>query len=127
MIEHLLTLPCTLVLRTSTGATNDHGEEVMSTQEVDTVCEFQQRGRTEPTTEGASARTTGDQGDLSVTSWLLVLPAGCPAVDSGDQVVIGDLIYEFVGAPWRARNPVTGVESHVECTVVRTAGQDTPS
>lgn len=112
-IQQLLTRPCTITRRTASNATDDYGNVTRVTTTVETVCELQQRERSEP----------GDQGEFSDTSWLLILPAGT-AIDTGDQVTVDSRGYELVGDPWPARNPLTGAESHIEATVRRTAGED---
>lgn len=77
---------------------------------VETVGELQQRQRNEP----------GDQGELSDTHWLLILPAGT-ALGTADTVTVGDDDYEVVGDPWPVHNPRTGEEHHLEATLRRTA------
>jgi hypothetical protein len=79
---------------------------------VVTTGELQQTQRTEPVAEG----------ELSVTTWLLVLPAGT-TIDTGDGVSVDGSVYEVVGDSWRARNPRTRLESHVEATLKRTGGE----
>jgi hypothetical protein len=79
---------------------------------VVTIGELQQTQRTEPVAEG----------ELSVTTWLLVLPAGT-VIDTGDGVIADGSVYEVIGDSWRARNPRTRLESHVECTIKRTGGE----
>lgn len=110
-LSKLLNRTCTLILRDLSGTVDDYGNPVPSERTITTVCELQQRQRTEP----------GDQGEVSDTTWLLVLPAGT-TIDTGDAVEVAGERYELVGAPWPARNPRTGLESHVEATVRRTAG-----
>lgn len=112
-LSTLLNRPCTLLLRETTGTINDDGIEEHDAERYDTVCELQQQQRREPT----------DQGELSDTTWLLILPAGT-MIDTGDAVEIDGELYELVGAPWRVRNPRTTSESHVECTLRRTAGAE---
>lgn len=115
MLTTIINRPCTLVLRDGTGTVDDDGEEVIQTTSVETVCELQQRSRSED----------DQQGELSDTTWALYLLPGIinDAVDSGDAVVIDGAVYEVVGKPWAARNPLTQATSHIEATVRRTAGQ----
>lgn len=111
-ISTLLTRTCTITRRSSTaGTTDDYGNLTGTTSTTSTVCELQQRAASEQE----------EQGELSDTSWLLVLPAGT-GIDTGDKITVDGQAFEMVGAPWPARNPRTGVESHLECTVRRTAG-----
>lgn len=115
-LSTLLNRECILLLRDPTGSTDDYGNDVTTTSNVDTVCELQQKRRDED----------DDQGETSDTHWLLILPAGTQ-IDTGDAVQIDGQVYELVGAPWEARNPRTGAASHIECTVRRTAGSEDAS
>ena len=108
-IASLLTLPCTIVRRSPTGTEDDYGNEIPGESTVSTLCELQQRQR------GETEETVSD------TSWLLVLPADTD-VDSADVVIVAGKEYEMAGDPWVVRDPETGVLSHTEATVVRTAG-----
>jgi hypothetical protein len=114
-LSMLLNRPCTITRRSASSTQIDaSGDAVISTSTVTTVCELQQSPRhadAEPANEG----------ELSDTQWLLVLPAGT-VIDTGDKVTVDGQAFEMYGAPWPARNPRTGVASHVECTVRRTAG-----
>lgn len=114
VISQLLTRPVT-ISRRSPGAADDYGNATSTTATVQTVGELQQRSRSEP----------GDQGEVSDSGWLLVLPAGT-AIDTSDTVTVGGQVFEVTGDPWHARWPRTGVESHVEATVRRVAGAATP-
>jgi hypothetical protein len=95
---------------------NAYGDEVPDTDEIETVGELQQQQRSEP----------GGEGELSATRWLLILPAGTD-VRTGDSVEVDGATYELTGDPWPARNPLTQADSHVEATVVRTAGSEEQS
>jgi hypothetical protein len=110
-IAQLINRPCTLVRRVETGTEDDFENIGPDEDFVDTVCEIQQQRRDEPATEG----------ELSVTSWLVIFPAGTE-VKSGDAVLIDDAEFELVGAPWHARNPRTKQEHHVEATAKQTRG-----
>lgn len=112
MLSTLLNRPCTITRRTQSGDVDAYGDAVDGTATASTVCELQQRQRSElPGVE------------VSDTTWLLILPAGTD-IDTGDKVTVTDTgeAFEMVGDPWPARNPRTGVESHVEATVRRVAG-----
>lgn len=115
-LEQLLNRPCTLLLRDSTGETDEYGNAKTGTTSVETVCELQQQRRDEP----------DDQAETSDTTWLVILPAGTE-IDTGDAVQVDGHVYELVGAPWHARNPRTQAESHVEATARRTAGAENAS
>lgn len=110
-LTQLLNLPCVLVRNLPSSDTDEFGNEIPAEEEIETVCELQQQRRDEPSTEG----------ELSVTTWLLVLPAGTE-VRTSDTVEVDGYVYQFEGDPWSARNPRTGLESHVEATVKRSAG-----
>lgn len=110
-LSQLLNRPMTLILRSDTGDEDAYGNDVPDETFVEVAGELQQQRRTEP----------ADAGETSLTDWLLILPAGT-LLNTGDAVICDGQVYEVVGAPWAARNPRTGAESHVEATVRRTAG-----
>jgi hypothetical protein len=111
MLSQLLNTPC-VITRNLPGSTEDEfGNEIPQTDEIETVCELQQQQRSEP----------GNEGELSVTTWLLVLPAGT-VLRTSDKIEIGGDVYEVEGDPWAVRNPRTQTDSHVEATVTRSAG-----
>ena len=109
-IAGLLTLDCTITHRTASTA-DAYGDETSTTATVTTVCELQQRQRSETT----------DPGTIADSTWLLILPAGT-TIGPGDSVTINGDGYELIGEPWAARNPRTELASHVECTVKRVVG-----
>lgn len=112
-LNDLLNLPVTLVLRTSDGAIDEFGNDVPTETVAETVAEIQQQQRAEPAAAG----------ERSDDRWLCILPAGT-ALDTGDAIIANGQQFELIGAPWHARNPRTGLESHVECTLRRTATGD---
>jgi hypothetical protein len=112
-VNDLLNRPCSLIQRSPGSSTDAYGNDIPAETVVEAVCELQQRQRREPDAYG----------DLSDTLWLLVLPAGTPA-RTGDAVMVDGQEFEFVGDPWIARNPRTGVVSHIEATVRRTSASD---
>jgi len=112
-IAGLLTLTCTITSRAGTGSVDAYGDETVAETTVTTLCELQQRQRSE----------TSDPGEIASSTWLLILPAGT-AIGPGDTVTIGGDDYELVGEAWAARNPRTEAASHVECTVKRTVGEE---
>lgn len=111
MLSTLINTPCTITRRSSSGETDDYGNESETETTVDTVCELQQRQRDEP----------GDQGELSDTDWVLfLLPT--ESIDTGDLITVSGMDFEMVGDPWPVRDPTTSTVSHLEASVRRTAG-----
>lgn len=106
----LLNLPVTIIHRSSSGDLDEFGGELTGETLTETVGELQQVKRAEP----------NDQGEISDSSWLLVLPAGTE-IDTSDGVIADGQVFEVVGAPWRVRNPRTGLRSHVEASLRRVA------
>lgn len=109
----LLNRTCTIVHSSTSDDTDAYGNPVPGETVTDVACELQQVQRTEP----------AGHGELSRTDWLLILPAST-LLATGDQVLVDGEAYEVTGDPWRARNPRTGLEHHVEATLRRTAGAD---
>lgn len=105
--------PCTIVRRGSSDDGSFYGVEPAE-DPVTSVCEIQQRLREEPAGGGEWSRTLWD---------AFFLP-DAPAFDTGDALLVGDEEFEFVGAPWRVRDSLTGRVHHVEATAVRTAGPE---
>lgn len=112
-LTQLLNRTVTITRRSASGDIDEFGNEISTETNVATVGELQQTQRTEPAA----------QGELSITTWLLVLPAGT-SIDTGDAVIVDNHTYEVIGAPWQARNPRTQVASHVEATLRRTVGSE---
>jgi hypothetical protein len=110
-LSELINRDCSITRRTASGSTDDYGNEVATETTVDTVCELQQRNRSEPDAAG----------EFSDADWMLILPAGTE-ITTADTVTVDGQDYEVVGDPWPARNPRTREPSHVEATVRRTAG-----
>jgi hypothetical protein len=109
-LAQLLNRTCTLVIRSASAEEDDYGNAIEDESSVETVCEIQQRQRSE----------TADEGELSDTSWLGVFPAGTDLRTADAVIVEGLGQFELVGDPWTARNPRTQAESHVEATLRRT-------
>lgn len=110
-IQTLINRPCQIIHRDASSTIDDYGDEIPMISIVETVCEIQQRQRTEPS----------DQGETSITEWVaFFLPRD--SVHTGDAVVVEDETYEVIGEPWRARHPLARTEHHIEATVKRTAG-----
>ena len=112
-MTQLLNQAVTITHRTASGQRDEYGNDIATETNTVTVGELQQSQRTEP----------GDQGELGVSTFLLILPA-TTTIDTGDTVTVSGLSYEVVGAPWHARNPRTQVESHVEATLKRSVGSE---
>lgn len=112
----LLNRTCTIIRRSESGSTDELGNEIPDEEAVETVCELQQRNRSEQ----------GNQGEVSSTDWLLILPADTD-IGTGDAVVVDEEVYEMVGDPWPARNPRTATESHVEASLRRVVGDEDAS
>lgn len=110
MLSTLINRPCVITRRLSTGSEDDYGNLIPDESTIETVCELQQKQRTEP----------AGQGELSDTQWTLFLLPG-DTLRTGDVVTVDDEDYEVVGEPWQARNPRTQLLSHVEATLRRTA------
>lgn len=113
MLSTLISRPCTITRRSSSGDLDDYGNETTTEDVVETVCELQQRQRSEP----------GDQAEFSDTNWVLFLLPD-EAIDTSDVVTVDGHVFEMVGDPWVVRNPRTGVDSHIEATVRRTGDSE---
>jgi hypothetical protein len=106
----LLSRPCTITTRTAGETVNAYGDLVTEDVTVETVCELQQRQRSEDDVAG----------EIAQSGWLLILPAGT-TVTSGAKVTVDEESFEVVGEPWPVRNPRTGATSHIEAGVERAA------
>jgi hypothetical protein len=111
MPTNLLNRPCDIVRRGPSGTEDDYGNLLPDESISSTVCEFQQDSR----------REHGDNNDMAESKWRIFLPVGTD-ITSGDQVIVDGKAYEVDGEPEAVRNPRTRTMSHVEATVVRTAG-----
>jgi hypothetical protein len=108
-IAQLLNRPCTITHRQDGDERDEYGNALDGEMTTTTVCELQQRQRSETTDE------------IAASTWALYLPAGT-AIDTGDAVEIEGVSYEVDGEPWAVRSPITKGVSHIEATVRRTAG-----
>lgn len=104
------------VVRRGPSAEDDYGNEIPSETVVSTVCEFQ------AATSSADAEDRS-QNNLAEGKFDVFFPVGTD-VTSGDALILDGVEYEIDGEPWVARNPSTGVLSHVEAQVVRVAGSE---
>lgn len=107
MIADLLNRACTI----TKGVDSDgYGLDILDDADlIDTVCELQQRNRSE----------AGDAGEISLSDWVVFLPAGTD-LRTADKITVDGETFEVIGEPWPARNPRTQLASHVEATVRRT-------
>lgn len=110
-ISSLMSLPCTVLARTTSASTDAYGDEIRTEAATVTVCELQQVSTGEPGDEVAS------------TGYRLFLPANT-AIDQDDSVVIEGQHYEISGKPNLLRNPRTGNDSHIEVEITRSGGAD---
>lgn len=94
--------PCT-VRHVEHSGSDEMGEPSRSVTTTDTVCELQQSTTSEQR----------DGGVVVVGQWNLYLPPGV-AIDSGDEVAVDGHLFAVDGAPWVARDALTGVDDHVE-------------
>lgn len=85
-----------------------YGNPGLVTSVTTAACEIQQVSRSEDT-----VNTAQQSEDWS----LFVHPDAL--VEGSDRIVVDGVAYELVGPPWPARNPRTGVVSHIEAQVRR--------
>lgn len=114
MLSQIINRPCTLLRRAPLGGDDGYGNEIETDDALTTVVEIQQRRRDE----------TDDA--LSDEDWVAFFLPG-EDVRSGDAIVVDGHKFEVIGDPWPARNPRTQTESHVECSLRRTAGPEDAS
>jgi hypothetical protein len=112
----LLSQSATIVRRSPSGTTDDYGNDIPDETTEDVECYLEQRQRDEDDLSG----------EVSESEYLLIVPAGT-VLDTGDEVIVNELAYEMVGAPWEAWNARTGQVGHIEATVKRVAGEDDAS
>lgn len=107
---HLLTSTVTVTSPTHTTTTDPAG--VLTS--TDTTRRW--RGHLQ---QSRTREETGNQA-VALSDWNLYLePAAACSLDDLDQVTVDGVAYEVDGTPWAARNPRTGVVTHVECRVRR--------
>lgn len=108
-LELLINRPCLITTNVWDGETVDaYGNPVTVPDTIETVCELQQQSREERSAEG----------ELSTTSWLLLLPLGTN-VPIDAIVTVGGDDYAMDGESWVVRNPRTQADSHIEATLKR--------
>ena len=105
-LTSLLNRACTITHRAWDGTLDSYGNQVATPTDTVTVCELQQKQRDET------------PGQVSGSSWLLILPAGT-TIAPGDTVTVDLEEVEVQGEPGEARNPRTQVVSHIEATLAR--------
>jgi hypothetical protein len=113
MISRLINRPCQLVRLGPSGTEDDSGNEIDGETVVTTVCEIQMF-------TGQATEPSGHN-EMSRTKWSLFLPVGTD-IDSGDSVIVDGKKYELDGDAWAVRDPLTGRMSHVEASLILTAG-----
>lgn len=93
--------------------------EIVSRSEADDFDNRQTEGST-ATVRGALQQQRrdepGDQGEHSVTDWILFLPSTA-TLDGTDLVRIDGQDFEVVGDPWTVIDEGTGAAHHVEATL----------
>lgn len=110
-LAKLINTPCTIVRKSASGTEDVYGNLIPSEEEIDAVCEVQQKDRGEQ-----------PEGEPADADWLGIFPAGTD-LDANDSVIVDGLGgFELIGAPWPARNPRTRAASHIEATLRRVAG-----
>ena len=110
LIDHLLTIPCELVLRVYDEAADDEGEQPVVETVVPAVhCELQTAGSREDVT-----------GAVQITTYRVFLAAGTP-VRGWDAIRFTDTgeVLELEGDAFELRSPITG-DAHVEAIARRT-------
>ncbi|MEH3055548.1 MAG: hypothetical protein PGN13_16345 [Patulibacter minatonensis] len=108
MLTEMMTRPA--VIDTPTPATtNALGEVEKLFTGAEVLCELQQDDHTE----------TADV--AAVSTWTLFLPPGT-TITPESRVTAGGQTFDVRGAPWEARDPISGAISHIEATLVLSTG-----
>lgn len=110
-LASLINQPCTLRRRTGGTTTDRDGNEIPEWVEVETVCEIQQRRRSE------------NDEQISSAEWVAFLLPG-ETVRSGDELVVDGITHQVEGDPWRVRNPRLRAANHIEATLRRMGGSE---
>jgi hypothetical protein len=134
-LADLINRPCTLRHRTGGTSVDGDGNEVPDWEEIETVCELQQR-------QFGGGENAEEISDTQWKAYLLPLAdlahlfgAGTlgegafggdidRVIRSGDELVVETTVFQVEGDPWQARNPRTRQESHIEVRLRRVAGAD---
>lgn len=109
-VAHLLTQTATIVNVTQDGAADDMGDPTDVETTSTARCWLWQNTRHE---------NTANQ-DSQFEEWSLALDSDA-TVDGSSRVTVDGVTYQLYGPPWRAHNPRTGLFTHIEATVRRTA------
>lgn len=117
MFADLLNRECVITQRSFDGAEDRDGNITATVTTATTVCELQQQHRAE-TVGTRNQGAPPDRGEVAVSDWLLIVPAGTD-LRHVDSVTVDGETFELIGEPWAARNPRTATESHIEATVRR--------
>ncbi|HET7588597.1 MAG TPA: hypothetical protein VFK14_00205 [Solirubrobacterales bacterium] len=120
MPTKLMNTVATLIKRREGEEKDEFGAAVTSKEEVQILCEIQQRKARLAGSEGPG------EGETSATSWLGFFPAETDLRTSDAIVVEGIGKLELDGEPWHVHSPRTGAVSHIEATLRRTAGNEDP-
>lgn len=115
MLSELLTTPITITTRTPSGEKDGYGNAVDAETTIEVLGELQQRQR------GEDAESI----DIADSRWLLVLPAST-VISADSAITVAGRDYEVDGEPWPVHDPIDQTTSHIEATVRRVAGADTP-
>lgn len=107
-MRHLLTRTATVTRRAQTGTADVYGDPTWSTSTATLPCWLHQTYRDDDTALTQQQTQT----------WTAYFPADAD-LEGVDAVTVDGEAFELVGPPWLARNPRTGVSSHVEATLKR--------
>lgn len=105
-LDHLLTRPATLLLRTRSGE-DALGDPTYETASIPVVCELQQTSSSED-----------HEGGLQLTRYRVWLPADAP-LEGWDALELDGAVYELDGDPNPVWHPPTRSVHHVEAAVSR--------
>lgn len=107
---HLMTQTATLTrVEDSVTEEDEYGNPVEVSSSVTVRCWLHQTNRSEDTVNA----------DLQSETWTIYLPPNAD-VEGSDQITVEGADYSFDGPPWLARNPRTGIASHIEGRLRRT-------
>lgn len=106
MLGDMINRPCTVHVRADDGERDEHNNPVRNDSTRETVCELQQRSRSE----------LSGQTEVSATEWVAFFHAG-EELDRAFQLEVDGQIFEFDGAPWPAWNSRTQKIAHIEASL----------
>lgn len=118
--QRLMTLEATITRRTMPADpdVDEYGNPIPTETTITVACELQQASRSEQTVDA----------NWQIGDWNLYLaPTDSDGneteLDGSDTVTVDGVPYEVVGPPWPARNPRTGVLSHIEARLRKVSVQ----